>query len=53
MIDRDFKQATAFHEHKQAIELEEEKLRVRQKATERAHAEVQLHFERKRFELQQ
>ena len=52
MIARDLKQANPFQEHKQAIELEEEKLRVLQEATERAHAE-QLDFERKRLELQQ
>ena len=34
----------------QAIELEKEKLHVQQKATDRAHAEVQLDFERKRLE---
>ena len=54
MIDRDLKQATAFHEQKQAIGLEEEKLRVQQKATERAtFRSIQLDFERKRLELQQ
>ena len=51
-IDRDLKQANALHEHKQAIELEEEKIKLKQEAAERAHAE-QLEFERKRLELQQ
>ena len=51
-IDRDLKQANAFHEHKQALELKEDKFKLQQEATERAHAE-QLEFQRKRLELQQ
>ena len=51
-IDRDLKQSHALHEHKQAIELEEEKIKLQQEAAERAHAE-QLDFERKKLELHQ
>ena len=51
-IDRNLKQANALHKHKQAIELEEEKIKLQQEAAERAHAE-QLEFERKRLKLQQ
>ncbi|KAK2558157.1 hypothetical protein P5673_019741, partial [Acropora cervicornis] len=38
-IDRNLKHASALHEHKREIELEREKLRQKQEAVERAHAE--------------
>ena len=47
-IDRDLKQSHAVHKHKQAFELEEEKIKLQQEAAERAHAE--LDFERKKLE---
>ena len=47
-IDRNFKLATAFHEHKREIELGREKLMQRQEAVERAHAE-ELEFEKKKI----
>ena len=51
-IDRNLKLANALHEHKQAIEPEEEKIKLQQEAAERANGE-QLGFEQKRLKLQQ
>ena len=51
-INRDAKLASALQEHKEAMALEEEKIKLKQAATERAHTES-LEFERKRLELQQ
>ena len=51
-IDRNLKHATALYEHKREIELESEKLRQKQEAVERAHAE-KLEFERKKLESKQ